>query len=147
MANPSRDKGTRAESATVGYLFTRGITSTRAPQHGNQDRGDVWAHPTAHGYRLMIEVKAGEQAANPSMRQVQEWQAETDAEAARVPDCDAAVLLLKRKGSADPATWPAWVRIGDVESWHRPNLPSSDWAYQWVCLPFGQLIDHLGCTP
>ena len=147
MANPSKAKGTAAETATVRYLFTRGITATRAPQHGNQDRGDVWAHPTAHGHRLMIEVKAGDQAANPSMGQVAKWQEETDAEAARVPDCDAAVLLLKRKGSADPATWPAWVRIGDIESWHNPDSQESEWAYQWVCLPFGDLINHLEVAP
>lgn len=141
--NPSKAKGTAAESAVVRYLLSRGITATRAPLHGAQDRGDVWAFPTTAGYRLVVEVKAGEQSANPTMTQVRAWQSEANAEAARVPDADAAVLVLKRRGSAKPEDWPAWVTVGDVESWHNPRLKSTRWAYQWVCLPFGELIDHL----
>ena len=115
----------------------------RAALAGAEDRGDVHAYPTRHGYRLVIEVKAGEQTANPTMTQIRRWQSEVDAEAARVPDADAAVLVLKRRGSAKPADWPAWVTVGDVESWRNPSLKASKWAYQWVCLPFGELIDHL----
>ena len=143
MSNPNRAKGTAAESLVRDYLLSRGITATRAPQHGSADRGDVWAFPTDVGHRLVIEVKAGEQAANPTMTQVRAWQREANVEAARVPDADIACLVLKRKGSAKPADWPAWVTVGDVESWHNPRLKSSRWAYQWVCLPFGELIDHL----
>jgi Holliday junction resolvase len=141
--NPSKAKGTAAESAVRDYLLARGITATRAPLHGNADRGDVWAFTTLVWYRLMIEVKAGEQTANPTMTQVRAWQQEANVEAARTPDADAAVLVLKRRGSAKPEQWPAWVTVGDVESWHNPRLKSSRWAYQWVCLPFGELIDHL----
>lgn len=141
--NRSRAKGTAAESAVRDYLLARGITAVRSALHGKADRGDVHAFPTPVGYRLVIEVKAGEQTANPTMTQVRAWQSEADVEAARTPDADAAVLVLKRKGSAKPADWPAWVRIGDVESWHNPRLKSSRWAWQWVCLPFGELIDHL----
>ena len=141
--NPSKNKGTAAESAVTRYLLSRGITATRAPQHGSADRGDVWAFPTDAGYRLVIEVKAGEQAANPTMTQVRAWQREANVEAGRVPDADAAVLVLKRKGSAKPQDWPAWVTVGDVESWRNPRLKASLWAYQWVCLPFGELINHL----
>ena len=116
----------------------------RAALAGAEDRGDVHAYPTGHGYRLVIEVKAGEQCANPTMTQIRRWQSEATAEAARVPDADAAVLVLKRRGSAKPADWPAWVTVGDIEAWFRPPLESTaKWAYQWVCLPFGELIDHL----
>jgi Holliday junction resolvase len=143
MSNPSKAKGTAAETAVTEYLKGRGITATRAPQHGSADRGDVWAFPTDAGHRLVIEVKAGEQAANPTMTQVRAWQREANVEAARVPDADAAVLVLKRKGSAKPADWDAYVRNGDVESWGNPRLTSTRWAWQWVCLPLGELIDHL----
>ena len=79
------------------------------------------------------------------MAQIRRWQSEVDAEAARVPDADAAVLVLKRRGSAKPADWPAWVTVGDVEYWRTPEpwIGGVPWAYQWVCLPFGELIDHL----
>jgi len=143
MTNPSKSQGTAAEPAVTRYLLGRGITATRAPQHGSADRGDVWAFPTDVGHRLVVEVKAGEQAANPTMVQVRAWQREANVEAARVPDADAAVLVLKRKGSAKPADWPAWVTVGDVESWRNPRITSTKWAWQWVCLPFGELIDHL----
>lgn len=145
--NRSKAKGTAAETAVVRYMLSRGITATRAPLHGSQDRGDVWAFPTDHGHRLVIEVKAGDQTANPTMVQVRAWQHEVNIEAARVPDADAAVLVLKRKGSAKPADWPAWVTVGDVESWRDPHLRASLWAYQWVCLPFGELVDHLVVEP
>jgi len=141
--NRSNAKGTAAESAVRDYLLARGITAVRSALHGKADRGDVHAFPTAAGYRLVIEVKAGEQTANPTMTQVRAWQQEANVEAARTPDADAAVLVLKRRGSAKPEQWPAWVTVGDVESWHNPRLKSSRWAWQWVCLPFGELIDHL----
>ena len=141
--NRSKAKGTAAESAVRDYLLSRGITAVRSSLHGKADRGDVHAFPTLVGYRLVVEVKAGEQTANPSRGQVREWQKETDLEAARVPDCDAAVLVLKRRGSAKPADWDCYVRNGDVESWDTPRLTSTRWAWQWVCLPFGELIDHL----
>ena len=77
------------------------------------------------------------------MAQIRKWQEEDNAEAMRVPDADAAVLVLKRRGSAKPADWPAWVTVRDVETWRNPRHLSTAWAYQWVCLPFGELIDHL----
>ena len=50
--------------------MARGITAVRAALAGAEDRGDVHAYPTAYGYRLVIEVKAGEQTANPTMTQI-----------------------------------------------------------------------------
>jgi hypothetical protein len=141
--NPSKNRGTAAETAVTRYLLARDITAVRSALHGKEDRGDVHAFPTAVGYRLVIEVKAGEQAANPTMAQVRAWQREANVEAARVPDADMACLVLKRKGSAKPQDWPAWVTVGDVESWRNPRITSTKWTWQWVCLPFGELVDHL----
>ena len=74
--NRSKSKGTAAESAVRDYLLGRGITAVRAALAGAEDRGDVHAYPTGHGYRLVIEVKAGEQTANPTMTQIRQWQEE-----------------------------------------------------------------------
>ena len=138
--NPSKRTGTAAESAVARYLASRGITAHRAPLHGTQDRGDVWAAPTANGYRIVIEVKAGAQAHNPPMPQVEAWQGEAEMEAARVPDADIAILILKRKGSAKVWDWPAFCKVGDIEYIvaNRAGGPLYD---TWVCLPFGRLID------
>lgn len=139
--NPSRAKGTAAETAVARYLASRGITAHRAPLHGTQDRGDIWAAPTAHGYRVVVEVKAGAQAHNPSLPQVEAWQAEAEAEAGRVADCDMAILVLKRRGSAKVWDWPAYTKAGDIEfivANYAGRTPLND---TWVCLPFGRLID------
>lgn len=58
MANPSRDLGTKFESATVAYLRERTGDSRierRAP-HGNHDMGDVYGI-RAHGYEGIAECK------------------------------------------------------------------------------------------
>lgn len=138
--NPSRAKGTAAETAVARYLISRGITAHRAPLHGSEDRGDIWAAPTAHGYRVVVEVKAGAQAHNPSLPQVEAWQAEAEAEAGRVADCDMAILVLKRRGSAKVWDWPAWVKVGDIE-YILANHAGTPLYQTWVCLPLGRLID------
>ena len=139
MNRPKRI-GTASESAVRDYLLSRGITAIRPAQAGTQDRGDVHAAPTPNGYRLVLEVKAGAQAHNPPMPQVEAWQGEAELEAARVPDCDMAILVLKRKGSAKVWDWPAFTKVGDIEYIvaNRAGGPLYD---TWVCLPLGRLID------
>lgn len=41
MASAAKAKGTRHESAIVGYLNTQGIPARRVAQHGQLDLGDV----------------------------------------------------------------------------------------------------------
>lgn len=140
MNRPKRI-GTAAESAVRDYLCSRGITAIRPAQAGTQDKGDVHAAPTEHGYRVVVEVKAGAQAHNPSLPQVEAWQAEAEAEAGRVADCDMAILVLKRRGSAKVWDWPAYTKAGDIEfivANYAGRTPLND---TWVCLPFGRLID------
>ena len=138
--NPSKRVGTAAETAVARYLASRGITAIRPAQAGTQDKGDVHAAPTEHGYRVVVEVKAGAQAHNPSLPQVEAWQAEAEAEAGRVADCDMAILVLKRRGSAKVWDWPAWVKVGDIE-YILANHAGTPLYQTWVCLPLGRLID------
>lgn len=41
MSNPSKQKGTAFETATVEYLKSRGIACERRALHGNTDKGDI----------------------------------------------------------------------------------------------------------
>lgn len=72
MGNPSKQKGTRAETKVVRYLQGHGISASRRPLHGNQDQGDIIVQ-RPYNKPLILEVKAGKQTANPSRSQLEEW--------------------------------------------------------------------------
>ena len=55
MANPSKQKGTKAETAVVRYLGQLGIEARRNVLHGSADEGDIMAEIA--GCDVCIEVK------------------------------------------------------------------------------------------
>ena len=142
--NPSKSKGTAAESAVVKYLRSCGIPADRHALKGTADEGDVWAWPTVSGgARLVAEVKAGEQTKAPSWVQLSKWWQEAEDEASRVQDCDMAVLVCKRHGSGLPGDWHAWVRPDDL-----PGMQGTAMArVPWVMLPLGELVRWLRAWP
>ena len=101
MANPSKQKGTAAETAVVRYLLEHGVIAARVPLAGAADIGDVHA---LNG-RIVIEVKS--RKAHPSPAQIAAWMAETDREAGHVLACEVGVLVVKRPGSG-PANAGDW---------------------------------------
>lgn len=99
-----RDVGTRAETAVVRWLKVNGFPDAeRRALRGQYDAGDV----TGIG-PLCIQIKAGDAAQDPSDATVRKWLEETD-----VQRCNAGaalgVLVLRRRGHADPGRWWAWV--------------------------------------
>ena len=66
MANPSKDKGTRAETAVARYLASVGADARRNALHGNADE--------VMGSVVCIEVK------NRKRVELSKWMAETVAE-------------------------------------------------------------------
>ena len=143
MANPSRNKGTAAESAVVKLAHAHGIPARRCALAGNQDQGDV------HLYngRVVIEVKAHK--GHPSWTQVDAWWHETEAECGRVPMCDIGVLVIKRPGSglAYAMDWFAWIRMAELSWWmtrgHDIRLAAqvvNVAPEQRVCMPLGDLF-------
>ena len=141
--NRSKQKGTAAETAVANYLVRRGVVAHRAPLHGSSDKGDIWAMPTRRGYRIVVQVKAGEQAVKPSIAQVEAWQRETYEQALRVDDSDLGILVLKRQGSQKVWDWPAWAMVGEIDGHVTGAVSSSPLAKTWVCLPLGRLFDVL----
>jgi Holliday junction resolvase-like predicted endonuclease len=73
MANKSKAKGTRAETAVARYLVAHGWEAKRKALSGSKDCGDLAVlAPTGLNW-MTIEVKAGKQTANPSRSQIDEW--------------------------------------------------------------------------
>lgn len=74
MANPSKQKGTRAETKVVRYLESRGIKARRKALAGSNDQGDIEMYDAPRlGEPITIEVKAGKQTANPNRAQLEDW--------------------------------------------------------------------------
>lgn len=74
MANKSKKKGTRAETSVVRFLESYGFKARRKTLKGNKDEGDIELFD-APGLcsPITIEVKAGQQTANPNRAQLEEW--------------------------------------------------------------------------
>lgn len=71
MSNPSKKKGTAAETKVVKFLREHGIEASRVALNGSKDIGDI--HFEADGSIHLLEVKAGEQTKAPSRSQIEEW--------------------------------------------------------------------------
>ena len=114
MSNPSKAKGTAAETAVVRLAAAMGIPAKRVALAGAADQGDVWLWPEGDGARVVVEVKS--RKAMWTWTQVEAWWEEAEAEATRVPNCDVSLLVVKRPGSgpANAADWFAWAKVDDL---------------------------------
>ncbi len=77
MGNPSKAKGTRAESKVVKFLNGYGIKAKRKALAGSKDEGDVLLDEL----NITLEIKAGKQTANPSRSQLETWLEQAEVEA------------------------------------------------------------------
>ncbi len=92
----NKARGTRAETAVVDYLRTRGATNAeRRALRGKHDRGDVTGLPS-----VCIEVK---DCARITLSEFVD-EAEREGSNAPVPDMVAAAWI-KRRGKGSPADW------------------------------------------
>ena len=73
MANPSKQKGTRAETKVVRYLEDHGFVARRQALAGSDDHGDIEAYRPDSTEKIIIEVKAGKQTTAPNRSQIEEW--------------------------------------------------------------------------
>lgn len=96
MTNPSKRKGTAAETAVVTWLRQSGRTwIERRALHGTHDRGDIAGWPGT-----VIEVKA--EKAHDLAGWVRELEAEITNDGA-----DTGVVIAKKKGTLDVDDWYA----------------------------------------
>lgn len=94
MSNPSKRRGTSAETVVVGYLRAQGVLhAERRALTGNKDRGDI-----AGVVGVMMEVK------DHRRDQLPQWIDEVEVQ--KVNDhADIAVCWHKRRGTVDAGRW------------------------------------------
>ncbi len=103
MANPSKAKGTAAETAVVRYLQTNGFPfAERRALNGSLDRGDI-----AGITDTVIEVKAAKTLTFP------QWLRELAVEMGN-DDAGYGVVIAKRRGTTDVGEWFA---VMTTEMW------------------------------
>lgn len=98
MANPSKQKGTRAETSVVRFLIAHGIKAQRKALTGPKDCGDVDIIGGAHlPHPMVFEVKTGKQTANPTRFQLECWMDQARKEAANSgKPCHLCVVRFRR---------------------------------------------------
>lgn len=106
MSNPSKEKGTKAETRVVRFLQDHGIGASRKALTGSNDCGDIDVIAFGYGSDLVFEVKSGKQTLNPSRKQLDEWMRQTIVEGKNA-GCDA-ILVVARHGK-NPADYDVWV--------------------------------------
>jgi Holliday junction resolvase len=104
MANPSKRKGTAAETALLAWLHGNGHPeAVRNPPAGVKDVGDLRCDvPTRLRATLVIEVKNCRDVATA----INLGLAELDVEMANAGTTHG-VLVVKRRGKGDPGEWLA----------------------------------------
>jgi len=129
--NPSKAKGTKAETAVVRYAQANGFPDAeRLALHGTNDIGDIRLAPG-----LILEVKAGKAAQGASLRQIDKWLAEAQREADNA-HADMCALIVQRRGFGIERVewWEAWfINVPLVKSrqrdswifWHVPVITLS----------------------
>lgn len=106
MANKSKAKGTRAETAIVNWLVTQGFEAKRKPLTGALDEGDI----EIKGYALIIQSKWT--ASTPTAGLLDTWLAAAVDQASNASFSSNSdntfwlpVLVHNRQRCADPAKW------------------------------------------
>lgn len=137
MSNPSKKKGTAAETRVVKYLREHGIDCERRALHGNEDLGDILIpakHPSP--WSCILEVKAGKQTQGYSRKLKDEWLRQTFAEFTAVDNAkiDFSYLVIAVHGRS----------VSDYEVWSvrgHTFYYLDDWCQMWL----SKYQDELDC--
>ena len=141
MSNPSKAKGTAAETAVVRWAREHGFPGAdRQPLRGNRDQGDIGLCPG-----VIVEVKTSKRTAAtglPPATVLQEWLDQTELERANA-GAKIGLLVVKRHGTTDPGHWHCWIGLGaifDIHGAHQIDTEPDDWP---VMLDLADTIDML----
>lgn len=128
MANPSKKKGTKAETEVVNFLADYGIVAERMALSGAKDKGDIKVIESNYGKPLVFEVKAGKQTQNPSRSDIEDWLAQARVEGEN-SGCDCMLVIRRYKRN-----------IADAEVWHLSHHKLTFmWLDDW-CERYGKCI-------
>ena len=127
MSNPSKAKGTAAETALLRYAHQHGFPhADRQPLRGNRDQGDLALCPG-----VVVEVKnhSGMPAlGQPSAAVLAQWMNQTEVERTNARAA-IGLLVVKRKGTTDPGRWFAYLpltALTGLVSFEQPAHPGAD---------------------
>jgi hypothetical protein len=132
VTNPSKDKGTRAETAVLRYAQANGYPDAYRPALAGADLGDVHLVPG----RLIAQVKAGKQAQAASLRDIDRWLADTDTQR-REASATIGILIVQRRGLGLTRVelWDCHLDIGWLVDARATSITG--------CIPLGVALDHL----
>lgn len=118
MSNPSKQKGTRAETKVVNYLKLRGIKAERKALKGNKDEGDIQVHNDDGSNWITLEVKTGKQTANYNRKQLKEWLEQATIEGLNCEQvCLLVIVRYGRKIEDAEVWWPGLRRMRYLDEW------------------------------
>lgn len=134
MANPSKQKGTRAETNVARYLTAHGLRTARRPLAGSADQGDL--HTTMpNGMEVTVEVKAGKQTQHYTRSQLEEWKRQTIVEHGNSGSNMCMLVIVRYRRNMESA-----------EVW----LPNFQWFGEtmpgWTMLYLDEFSDMLWAT-
>lgn len=104
MANPSKKKGTAAETKVVKYLQSKGLNAKRKALAGKDDEGDIDLLNN-FGCRVTLEVKTGKMTANYSRSQLSEWLRQAEVEGNNAHTYSALVIVRYNRRIEDAEVW------------------------------------------
>lgn len=116
MANPSKKKGTEAETKVSRYFNDNGLRTERKALAGSEDEGDLRTY-LPDGEEVTVEVKTGKQTQNYSRSQLNEWKRQTLQEG-RNSGCRPILVIVRfRRKFSDAEVWLPNSRWGGVNGW------------------------------
>lgn len=111
MANPSKAKGTRAETRVVNHLTAHGLNAERKALKGNKDEGDIqMRHPDGSVW-MSLEVKTGKMTQDYSRKQLDGWLDQARVEGI---NCDQQCHLVIVRYGRKLCDAEVWWKIGDI---------------------------------
>ena len=111
MSNPSKAKGTAAETACVRWFRANGFPhADRQPLRGGKDAGDL-----ALTAGIVAEIKAVSKGGTgqPPAQLLGSWMAQAEAERVNA-DADYCPLIVKRAGTTDVGRWWCYMTVRDM---------------------------------
>lgn len=108
MTNPSKQKGTRAETSVVRFLQATGIEAKRKALTGSKDCGDIDVAGFNQESGCIIEVKTGKMTANPSRAQLEEWYRQAMVEGKNAGKPYALCVVRYRRALKDADVYFQW---------------------------------------
>ena len=133
MANPSKKKGTAAETKVARYLGEHGLPTERRALAGSEDQGDLRMLIPTRGAEVTVEVKAGKQTRGYTRQTLDRWKEQTIRES-KNSGCSQSMLVIVgyRRKFEDAQVWmPNW-------EWERETMPG------WTMMYLDEFVTTMG---